>query len=150
MGSAGELGAGEAVAIAAHAPSAPRGAIPPGPEHPWVRMLNQAIDRYHDVLTAYVDKGGEDHLALLDRMVQRGAVFGGRPICNFLRPQFLLRSQHTLLERAVRHFRAAVVKAKDAILASPELLAQMELTEGERRLLDINPEFKSLGVVTRL
>ncbi|HVY45860.1 MAG TPA: hypothetical protein VHB21_08275 [Minicystis sp.] len=112
--------------------------------------IGEAIDRYHDVLTAYVDKGGEDHLALLDRMVERGAVFAGRPICSFLRPQFLLRSQYRTMERAVRHFRSAVVKAKDAILASPELLAQMELTDGERRLLDINPEFKSLGVVTRL
>ncbi len=112
--------------------------------------IGEAIDRYHDVLTAYVDKGGEDHLALLDRMVERGAVFAGRPICTFLRPHFLLRSQYRMMDGAVRHFRAAVVKAKEAILATPELLAQMELTEGERRLLDINPEFKSLGVVTRL
>lgn len=112
--------------------------------------LDEAIDRYHDVLTAYVDKGGEDHTALLDRMVERGAVFGGRPICSFLRPQFLLRSQHDLITRAVRHFRSAVVKAKDAIVADPELMARMGLTDGEARLFEVNPEFKSFGVVTRL
>lgn len=112
--------------------------------------MNDAIDRYHEVLTAYVDKGGEDHLALLDRMVERGAVFGGRPICSFLRPQFVLRGQHDLMQRTVCHFRSAVVKAKDAILSDPALLDLMELTDGERRLLEINPEFKSLGVVTRL
>lgn len=122
----------------------------PPPKHPWNTAVSGAIDRYHDVLTAYVDKGGEDHLALMERMVERGAVFGGRPICPFLRPQLLLRSQNDLLDTTIRHFRSAVVKAKDAILGDPQLLALMELTDGERRLLEINPEFKSLGVVTRL
>jgi hypothetical protein len=118
--------------------------------HPNVAAITAAIDRYHEVLTAYVDKGGEDHLALLDRMVERGAVFGGRPICSFLRPHFILRSQYAMATRALRHFRSAVVKAKEAILGSPELLDLMGLTDGERRLISINPEFKSLGVVTRL
>ena len=67
--------------------------------HPNVAAINAAIDRYHEALTAYVDKGGEDHLALLDRMVERGAVFGGRPICSFLRPHFLLRKQFHHRER---------------------------------------------------
>lgn len=124
--------------------------IAPPKTHPWSAALGEAIDRYHDVLTAYVDKGGEDHLALLDRMVERGVVFAGRPICSFLRPQFLLRSQHDLLARTIHRFRSAVVKAKETILESPDLLELMALTSGERRLLEINPEFRSLGVVTRL
>jgi hypothetical protein len=124
--------------------------LPPPKQSASEAAVGEAIDRYHDVLTAYVDKGGEDHLALLDRMVERGAVFAGRPICSFLRPQLVLRSQYRLVERAVRSFRSAVQKARDRIIASPELLAEMELTDGERRLLDINPEFKSMGVATRL
>ncbi len=118
--------------------------------HPWTVALNEATDRYHDVLTAYVDRGGEDHLALLDRMVSRGMVFAGRPICSFLRPQFFLEEQLTLLVRAIRDFRGAVVKAKDAILETPELLDLLELTSGERRLAEVNPEYRSLGVATRL
>lgn len=127
--------------------------IPPpsiGRRHPYVTAINEAIDRYHDVLTAYVDKGGEDHVALLDRMVERGAVFGGRAICSFLRPQFILRSQVTMMVRALRHFRSAVIKAKEALSDMPELLDLLALTDGERRLHAINPEYKSLGVVTRL
>jgi hypothetical protein len=120
------------------------------PEHPFETAVNAAIDRYHDVLTAYVDKGGEDHLALLDRIVQRGAVFGGRSICTFLRPEFVLRSQYDLMVKAVRRFRSAVIKARDMIVADPELLDLMALTDGERRLFEINPEFKSFGVATRL
>ena len=118
--------------------------------HPYAKALDEAIDRYHEILTAYVDRGGEDHVALVERMVERGAVFAGRPICSFLRPQFLLRAQYDLVVSAVRNFRSAVVKAKDAILAEPTLLEEMALTDGERRLLEINPEFKSFGVVTRL
>ncbi len=118
--------------------------------HPYAKALETAIDRYHEILTAYVDRGGDDHVALVERMVERGAVFAGRPICSFLRPQLLLRPQYELVVSAVRHFRAAVVKAKDAILLDPALLEEMGLTDGERRLLEINPEFKSFGVVTRL
>ena len=118
--------------------------------HPYAKALDDAIDRYHEILTGYVDRGGEDHVALVERMVERGAVFAGRPICSFLRPQFLLRPQYELMVSAVRCFRSAVVKAKDAILADPALLEEMALTDGERRLLEINPEFKSFGVVTRL
>lgn len=119
-------------------------------QHPWTTALDEAIDRYHSVLTSYVDKGGEDHLALLDRMVKRGAVFAGRPLCTFLRPQFILRAQYELIVETVKHFRSAVVKAKDAIMSDKDLLTQMALTDGERSLLAINPEFKSFGVVTRL
>ncbi len=125
--------------------------FPPAlPDHPWEQALSRAIDRYHDILTAYVEKGGEDHLAFLDRTVSRGAVFAGRPICSFLRPNFLSRPQHDLMVGAVRLFRSAVIKAKDAIVADPELLDLMALSDGERRLFEYNPEFKSFGVATRL
>lgn len=123
---------------------------PEVPEHPWQAKLDAAVERYHDLLTAYVERGGEDHLALVDRMVQRGAVFGGRPVCPFLRPQILLRSQYDLVCRAVRRFRSAVVKAKDRIVADPELLDLLALTDGERKLFEHNPEFKSFGVFSRL
>ncbi len=119
-------------------------------KHPWAAALDGAVDRYHDVLTAYVDRGGEDHLALLERMVARGAVFAGRPICTFLRPHFVLRSQYTMLLHALRHFRSAIIKAKDLVLREPELLDLLELSDGEKRLFAINPAFESVGVVTRL
>jgi hypothetical protein len=119
-------------------------------EHPWQVKLDLAIERYHEVLAAYVEKGGDDHLALVDRLAQRGAVFAGRPLCPFLRPQFVLRSQYELVCRAVRRFRSAVVKAKDRIVADPELLDQLALSDGERRLFEYNPEFRSFGVFSRL
>ena len=118
--------------------------------HPWQVALDGAIERYHDVLTAYVDKGGGDHLAFKDRLVERGAVLAGRPICPFLRPQLVLRSQYDLIFRVVRRFRSAMVKAKDRIVADPELLDLLGLSDGERRLFEYNPEFKSFGVLTRL
>jgi hypothetical protein len=139
--------------------SPPRPSTPPGGSSEKNRSgqglgvpgaVSEAVDRYHDILTAYVDKGGEDHRALLDRMVVRGAVFAGRPICSFLRPHFLLRSQYERVARALRHFKTAVIKARATILADPGLLELMGLTESEHRLLGYNPEIKSFGVVTRL
>jgi hypothetical protein len=119
-------------------------------KHPWAAAHDAAVDRYHDALTAYVDRGGEDHKGLLERMVAGGAVFAGRPLCTFLRPHFLLREQHELLLRAVRHFRGALIKARDLALREPALLDLLGLTDGERRLLAVNPEYQSVGVVTRL
>ncbi|MFT3764014.1 MAG: hypothetical protein QM820_00590 [Minicystis sp.] len=119
-------------------------------QHPWEITLAAAVERYHEVLARYVEKGGEDHLALAGRLAQGGAVFAGRPLCTFLRPQFLLRPQHDLVVKAVRRFRRAVIKAKERIVADPELLDLMALSDGERRLFEINPDFKSFGVLTRL
>jgi hypothetical protein len=112
--------------------------------------VEAAVERYHEVLDRYVERGGEDHLALAGRLAEHGAVFAGRPLCTFLRPHFVARAQLDFVEKALRRFRRAVVKAKDRIVADPELLEAMGLSEGERRLFDINPEFKSFGVVTRL
>jgi hypothetical protein len=123
---------------------------PPAADHPWETALAAAVERYHEVLARYVAKGGEDHLALPDRLASRGAVLGGRPLCNFLRPQLLLAPQYDLVRRAVRRFRRAVIKAKEQIVADPELLDRMGMSDGERRLLAVNPEFKSFGVITRL
>ena len=120
------------------------------PKHPWTVAIDEAVDRYHDVLTAYVARGGEDHLALVERMVARGAVFAGRPLCTFLRPNFVLRPQYMQLRRAVEHFRSAVIKTKDTVLRDPQLLDLLALTDGERRLFSYNPAFESVGVVTRL
>ena len=114
------------------------------------RSTDRLVDAYHTALTSYVDRGGDDHLALAQRMATRGAVYGGRPICPFLRPVFVWRSRYEELRRAIGLFRSAMVKARDQILATPELLELTALTDGERQLLDINPEFRSFGVVTRL
>lgn len=119
-------------------------------KHPWTVAIDEAVDRYHDVLTAYVARGGEDHLALVERMVARGAVFAGRPLCTFLRPNFVLRSQYMQLRRAVELFRSAVIKTKEIVLREPQLLELLALTDGERRLFSYNPAFESVGVVTRL
>jgi hypothetical protein len=137
--------------VKTRAAGGPASVFPPeGPLHPWQVAEDAAVDRYHAVLDAYVAKGGEDHLALVERLVDRGAVFAGRPICPFLRPHFLLRAQYDRVEKAVRCFRSAVIKAKDRIVADPELYGLLALTEGERRLFGYNPEFKSFGVLTRL
>jgi len=120
------------------------------PRHPFAVALDAAVDRYHDALTAYVDRGGEDHLALLERMKERGAVFAGRPLCTLLRPNFVLRAQHTLVAQAIGHFRSAVIKAKDLALSEPAIFDLLGLSDGERRLLSYDPAFASVGVVTRL
>lgn len=128
----------------------PASVFPPAARHPWEEARAAAVERYHEVLARYVERGGEDHLALSGRLVQGGAVFGGRPLCTVLRPDLVLRAQHELVRRAVRHFRRAVVKAKERVVADPELLDLLALTDGERRLFEINPVYRSFGVLTRL
>jgi hypothetical protein len=124
--------------------------FPPAADHPWQAAVNAAVTGYHAALDAYVEKGGEDHVALLDRLVARGAVFAHRPLCPFLRPHFVLRAQYDLVASAVSLFRSAVAKARDRIVRDPGLLDLLALTDGERRLFEHDPDYKSFGVHTRL
>lgn len=88
--------------------------------------------------------------ALLDRLVAERASYAARPICPFLRPNFVTQSQTEYVERVLGLFRSAVVKAKDAMLADPALFALAGLTDGERRLFDIDPGFRHIGITTRI
>ncbi len=122
----------------------------PTTPHPAEVAIDAASADWDRILTRTeaAEKGFSQ--SLLDRLVAERASYAARPICPFLRPNFITASQAAEVSRVLTLFRSAVVKAKDAMLQDPELFALAGLTDGERRLFDIDPGFSHLGITTRI
>ena len=61
--------------------------------------LREAINSYHDLLTD--ESAGESQLQLENQQRLRGLFFGGRPLCNVLRPRFMTPEQYHFLQKRV-------------------------------------------------
>ena len=86
--------------------------------HPFAAAPSAANDRCHDVLTACVDRGGEDHLSRAGRMGRRAAVFAGRLIGSLL--QLGSRCARTWVGAAGRLFFSPRCRERDAHLVQGE------------------------------
>lgn len=87
---------------------------------------------------------------LQTHMHSRGAVFGERLMCPFLRPHFCGREQLDLLNSAVRGVVGACNVLGPRIQASPELQDALGLSEEERRLCAVDPGYPEFSVTSRL
>ena len=87
---------------------------------------------------------------LQSHMHSRGAVFGERLMCPFLRPHFCGREQLDLLNSAVRGVVGACNVLGPRIQASPELQDALGLSEEERRLCAVDPGYPEFSVTSRL
>lgn len=81
---------------------------------------------------------------------ERAVLYGERLVCPFLRPCFITREQFHLLCRAVRGVVGAMLAIAPTIMAYEDLQRFLGLTEGERRLLAIDPGYPELSVSSRL
>ncbi|MBS2040690.1 hypothetical protein JST97_37230 [bacterium] len=87
---------------------------------------------------------------LQSHMHSRGAVFGERLMCPFLRPHFCGREQLDLLNSAVRGVVGACNVLAPRIQAQPELQDALGLSEDERRLCAVDPGYPEFSVTSRL
>jgi uncharacterized circularly permuted ATP-grasp superfamily protein len=83
-------------------------------------------------------------------MKSRGAVFGERLMCPFLRPHFCGREQLDLLGSAVRGVVGACNVLGPRIQESRELQDALGLSEEERRLCAVDPGYPEFSVTSRL
>lgn len=88
--------------------------------------------------------------SLRDQMEKRGAVFGERLLCPFLRPHFCGREQLDLLRTAVRGVVGACNVVAPKIQASPELQDALGLSEEERKLCAVDPGYPGFSITSRL
>jgi hypothetical protein len=119
-------------------------------KHPWELAVDRACAAWDELLQKRHATDPGFCQGLLTRLMEERASYQERPICPFLRPHFITRSQADHVSSKLDVFRGAVVKAKDAMLESPELFELAGLTEGERRLFAIDPGFKHIGITTRI
>ncbi len=113
-------------------------------------QLDDAVTRYNKLLEAgpYRDLAWAE--ALHKRMDHDGLVVGGRPICPFLRPHFLLRRQYESLVKTGESLIAAIDRMEQMVLTTPALLGRLELLPAEKMLASIDPGYQALEVAARL
>ncbi len=75
---------------------------------------------------------------------------GGRLICPFLRPNFITRRQYESLVKTGESLIGAIDRMEQMVLASPTLLARLDLLPAEKMLASIDPGYQALEVAARL
>lgn len=87
---------------------------------------------------------------LTEAQRELGLLHGTRPICPFLRPHILTRSQYMEIARAAETLAGAFERLIDCALKDDGLMARLGLTEREARMARIDPGYSILSVNSRL
>lgn len=113
-------------------------------------QLGEAIARYHKILEgeAYKDLSWAE--ALHSEMRSRNLTAGGRLISQVLRPHFVIQRQYSSLVKAAESLFSAIDRIKQVALATPSLLARLELLPAEKMLAAVDPGYPFLAVSSLL
>lgn len=111
-------------------------------------MLTQAIHDYHALLTPDVAHASQEMLTRLQQ--ERDLFFGPRPLCTVLRPHFLSTEQYALVGDVCTLIAKAARQVVAHALRSPAILDQLALTDGEQRLIELDPGYGEYSVSSRL
>ncbi|MEI7555710.1 hypothetical protein [Candidatus Chlorohelix sp.] len=117
--------------------------------------LEEAISYYHSLITGSPELADDSWQMLLDGMPPRKLTFGGKPLCNVLRPHFTTRVHFNYIREVCNALTGAIARLGDVMLGSDKaeserLLADVGLTEEEHRLLAFDTGYKRLSAHSRL
>ena len=112
--------------------------------------LDEAIARYHRILDGEALKDLSWAEALHAEMRARNLTAGGRPVSPVLRPHFIMQRQYAALVKAAELLFSAMDRVKQLALATPALLARLELLPAEKMLAAVDPGYPFLSVTSRL
>jgi glutathionylspermidine synthase len=115
----------------------------------WSRV-DAIIDEYHRELLD-PERVPEDLGARFKaQMEEADATFGGRILCPYLRPNFMARSQFDYVRDSIREAMAAIAVVERRAFEDPDFFDRMGLTEGEARLVRINPHTPRFSAKSRM
>src|SRR5829696_9068684 len=112
-------------------------------------MLKQAVAYYHELLE-------DDGLAtssfqvLHDGLEHNKLIFGGRPLCPYLRPHFVTENDWRNATVSCETIWSALQKVKDAAVADDALLDELGVTAIEKELVKIDPGYAQVSPTARL
>lgn len=115
-----------------------------------LKVVDEAIVRYHKILESSPYAGLEWTAPLEERMQSLGLVAGTRLSCPFLRPHLITRKQFELLSKSSEVLLAAIERLEALAQSSPQLLQRLELLPAERMLAGVDPGYKLPQVATVL
>ncbi len=87
---------------------------------------------------------------LTDAQRRLGLLHGDRPICPFLRPHLLARTQYDEIARAAVTLAGAFERLVECALRDDALFAELDATEAEARMARLDPGYAGLCVTSRL
>lgn len=112
-------------------------------------MLNEAVSYYHSLLE---DDGlaAETYEILHDGLRRNRLIFGGRPLCPYLRPHFVTVADWARIKVICETVWSALQKVKDAAVKDDALLDELGVTAIERELVKIDPGYRQVSPTARL
>ncbi len=112
-------------------------------------MLKEAIGYYNSLLEDEdLKKASLEELEA--RLDEARLIFGGRKLCPYLRPHFVLEADWERVSRIGETIWDALQKVKDAAIGSEELLDELGMTEIEKELIAIDPGYVQVSPTARL
>lgn len=111
-------------------------------------QVGEAIARYHKLIESgpYIDLGWAQ--ALQEQL--KAAKLGGRAISPVLRPHFLSGRDYATMAKTAETISSAMARVEQMALATPALLARIQLLPAERMLAQVDPGYAFAGVTGQL
>lgn len=121
-------------------------------------LLEEAIEYYHALLAGSTRLSAQSVAALKEGVEQRKLTFGGRPLCNVLRPHFFTRKQLDYVSSVCIALTEAmdnlgkIIMSSDPAFASERarLIEDLALIPEEIRLLQYDTGYKAFSAHSRL
>jgi len=111
-------------------------------------VLNEAIARYHELLTD--ELAGETQSQIDTQLRDRGLYFGNRPLCTVLRPRFFIPQQYRWMQERAGLILRAFERVHKVAVADSEFRQQYRLQEWEEELVTLDPGFRNPSPTSRL
>ncbi len=111
-------------------------------------MIQEAIDRYHGLLTD--EMVSQTHEALQTDLRARRLYFGERPLCRVLRPHFYLAEHWHYLKQRSEIILRAFAKVHAACMERSDLRAQLDLEPYEENLFSLDYDTEVPWTTSRL
>ena len=108
------------------------------------------IGAWHALLRPDAELSAAATGALAAEMRARKLTFGDRVHCPFLRPFFLTAADEARIRHAAETLAAVGERVVQAALSSPELFAQLGMTDAESRLARLDPGYRTASTASRL
>ncbi len=104
-------------------------------------QVSEATARYHKLIESepYIDLAWAE--ALNERL--RAEKLVSRPLAPVLRPHFITSREYASLGRAAATVFSAIQRAEQLVMATPALLARLQLLPAERMLAAVEPGYSS-------
>ena len=104
-------------------------------------QLSEATARYHKLIESepYIDLAWAEEL----RVRLQSEKLVNRPLSPVLRPHFISNREYVALGKASASIFSAIQRAEQMVMASPALLARLQLLPAERMLASVDPGYSS-------